>query len=101
MDRKGLTGAEAGVSLGRASSVDEEGGRRDILAACRPQDKLINGPQIERASAGPGRQLLPTSLSTRKDQRKLVFHTLGTESQPDGPLLTLREWFFSEARQLI
>lgn len=36
-----------------AASVDEEGGGRDILAVCRPQDKLIKGPHIERASAGP------------------------------------------------
>lgn len=87
-----------------AASVDEEGGGkdgRDILAACGLQDKLINVSQIERASAGLGRQLLLTALSTRKDQRKLALDTLGPESQPCGPLLTLREWLLPEARQLI
>lgn len=86
------------------ASVDEEGGGEDggdILAACGLQDKLINVPQIERASAGLGRQLLLISLSTPEDQRKLAFYTPGPESQPGGPLLTLREWFLPEARQLI
>lgn len=75
-----------------AASVDEEGGGKDggdILAACRLQDKLIGVPQIDRASAGLGRQLLLTTLSTPKDQRKLALSTLGPESQSGGPLLTL------------
>lgn len=87
-----------------AASVDEEGGGKnggDILAACGLQDKLISVPQIERASAGLGRPLLLTALSILKGQRKLALNTLGPESQPGGPLLTLREWFLPEGRQLI
>lgn len=94
------------VSLGNGwvMAVDEDGGGKDggdILAACGLQDKLIKVPQIERASAGLGRPLLLTTLSTPKEQRKLALSTPGPESQPCGPLLTLREWFLPEARQLI
>lgn len=79
--------------------IGERRNARDVLAACRPGDKLIRGPQTEWASAGLGRQ--PTTLSTHKDQRKLAFHTLGPESQSGGPLLTMREWFLPEVTQLI
>lgn len=66
-----------------------------------PEISLSNSPQIERASAGLGRQVLPATLSAPKDGRKLAFLTLGPESQSGDPLLTLREWFLPEVRQLI
>lgn len=68
-----------------AATVDEEGGGKDggdILSACELRDKLINVPQIERASAGRGRQLLFATLSIPKDQRKLAVYTLGQARVP-------------------
>lgn len=66
-----------------------------------PEISLSNSPQIEKASAGLGRRVLTVTLSSPKDGRKLAFLTLGPESQSGDPLLTLREWFLPEARQLI
>ena len=66
-----------------------------------PKISLSNSPQIDTASAGLGRQVLPATLSAPKDGRKLAFLTLGPESQSGDPLLTPREWFLPEVRQLI
>lgn len=41
-----------------------------------PEISLSNSPQIERASVGLGRQVLPVTLSTPKDGRK-PFSPLG------------------------
>lgn len=103
MGRKSPTGAGVGCPWVIAPSVDEEGGGRDggdILAACEPRDKLIKQPSDRKGLSWAG-STSSARHSFYPQRWKKAFLTLGPESQPGDPLLTLREWFLPEVRQLI